>query len=159
MNLNNINLEKLNLKQSVQNSHKILLNDKPIELNLDYYSVPFGLEKYSTNFMIKLSIDNDLVTFIQNFENKLIELLKIDNDELSSNLRIDSRFPPLLTCKIVNRYNKFEGEFKYSDGEFLNIYNIEKKSDIKLSIFVDSVWKINNIFFYKWKISHIILKK
>ena len=155
MNINNISLDKIKLDKSVRDSYKILYNKNSIKLNLDYFITPFGLEKMGKNYSIKISVDNQLSNFVEAFESKLIDLLSITKDELISNLRKDSKYPPLLTCKIVNRYNKFEGEFKYNDGENLNIFNIKKNNNIKISIIIDSIWYINNYYYYKWKISSI----
>jgi hypothetical protein len=159
MNINNISLDKLKVKNSIRDSYKILYNDTCLELNLDYFATPFGLERMGKNYCIKISIDNQLSNFVEALEEKLIDLLSINKEELITNLRKDSKFPPLLTCKIVNRYNKFEGDFRYEDGEFFNIFNLKKNDNLKMSVVIDSIWHINDYYYYKWKISSVKLKK
>lgn len=131
----------------------------------------FGVQKTNQSFSMSLQFTNldtdpnmkQLFDFIQNSEFRCMEHLGLKEDEtekFSSQIKYDKKgiYEPNLTVKLPFSYNKFQTDL-YSDNEYaLNIFNIPKFQLMECDIYADKVWKLNDIFYMKWKcrVIHIL---
>lgn len=162
MKFEDIDIKKITIEKSIKNSFDIKLSNKHIEFWTPQLYVPFGLENKFNNYFINLQIPNDseytklFEYFIESFESKLIELLEISKEELNSQLRYtDSN--SILYTKIYEKYKKIITNVINNSNENLTIYDIHKDSYIKANLYVDKLWYINDIYYYKFKLKDIII--
>lgn len=118
--------------------------------------IPFGLENKYNKYYLNLQIENkEFKEFIENIENKIIELLNISKDKLNSQLRNGDT--TILYTKILDKNNKIITNVKTENNENINIFSLEKGSYCKAYLILDKVWLINDIYYYKYKIKTLIL--
>ena len=161
MKFEDIDIKKITIDKSIKNSFDIKLNNNYIDFWSPELYVPFGLESKFNNYFINLKI-TDLEYcklfeyFIETFESKLIELLNISKEELNSQLRYTDN-DTIVYTKINEKYKKILTNVKNKTNENLTIYNIDKDSYLKANFYVDKLWYINNIYYYKFKLKDIII--
>ena len=161
MKFEDIDIKTITIEKSIKNSYDIKLNNKHIEFCTPELHVPFGLETKFNSYFINLEIKDTnyeqlFQHFIEQFELKLIELLEISKEELNSQLRYTDGNTILYT-KVYEKYKKILTNVKNNSNENLTIYNIDKDSYIKANLYVDKLWYINDIYYYKFKLKDIIL--
>jgi len=164
MNFRDIEVENIKLEDSVKTS----LDIKTTSGNLFYTPimyVPFGLEEYRNSYSMNLQFRNidseveleEFLDFIQRFESKLKSLLNIDDSKLSSQIKFNGKYDPILYTKFIFKFNKIECDVKSQNGEFLNIYDLGKNIKVKCLLLLDKVWLFNNKYSYKLKVKEIIV--
>lgn len=163
MNFQEISIDSISLKRSVKGSYEIKSSGENIEFWTPQLFVPFGLEsKYNDYFLnLELIETHDpgvelFKYFIVSLEDKLRELLGVEEDEFNSQLR-NTQENTILYTKLLQKNSKILTEFKNSNNENLNIFNLEKRVYVKLKLFVDRIWYSKKKFFYKYKIKSIVL--
>lgn len=163
MNFQAVSIDDIQLKRSVRGSYEIKSSGKNIEFWTPELFVPFGLEsKYNDYFLnLELVETHDpgvglFKFFIVSLEEKLRELLGVDEEEFNSQLR-NTDDNTILYTKLIQKNAKILTEFRNSDNENLNIFNLEKRVYVKLKLFVDRIWFSKNRFFYKYKIKEMVL--
>ena len=123
--------------------------------------VPFGIEKYYNNYLLKLQFRNikndpnikEFYDFIIKLETKLKELL---NEEFPSSLIHNDKYDPILVMKLPQQYNKFICD-AFKDNKPLSIFDIEKGSYCICDILIDSIWNFKGKYYYKIKVKNINL--
>ena len=161
MKFEDIDIKKITIDKSIKNSFDIKLNNNYIDFWSPELYVPFGLDNKFNNYFINLKITDSAYCklfeyFIERFECKLIELLNISKGELNSQLRYTDNGSIVYT-KINEKYKKILTNVKNKSNENLTIYNIDKDSYLKANFYVDKLWYINNIYYYKFKLKDIII--
>ena len=161
MKFEDIDIKKITIEKSIKNSFDIKLNNNHIDFWSPELYVPFGLENKFNNYFVNLKITDSEYSklfeyFIESFESKLIELLNISKGELNSQLRYTDK-QSIVYTKIHEKYKKILTNVKNKSNENLTIYDIDKDSYLKANFYVDKLWYINNIYYYKFKLKDIIL--
>ena len=161
MKFEDIDVEQITIEKSIKNSYDIKFNNKSIDFWCPDLYVPFGLENKFNNYFLNLEIKNTnyeqlFQYFIENFERKIIELLDISTEELNSQIRYDDKNTILYT-KIYEKYKKIITNVKDNSNEHKTIYDITKDQYIKVNLYVDKLWYMNNIYYYKLKLKDVIL--
>ena len=144
----------------------ITCDGKPIVFKTLSFPVPFGLEESYNNKFIKLSLRNirklpevqELYTFIENIERKLVELIP-DCDEIQSQLRSSSKYDPVLTVKIPMGKNAVIADVKDSTGSPFNLYGLSKGDSVRCTLVIDTVWYFKGKYSYKIKAKEIIVDR
>lgn len=157
MSFKKIDIKNITLKQ---NKNAWFLNKK-LEFKTPKLYIPFGLEKNYDNYIIKLQLRNikkdqkikDFLDFIVNLEKKFSELL---NTNIESQIIYHNKYDPLILSKLPQKYNQFTCN-AFKDSDIFNIFNIQKSVYCEFEIIIDSIWKFNNKYYYKFKIKTIYL--
>ena len=137
-----------------------------IEITTPVMVLPFGIDK-SNGFQMKLQFTDyknnkemkDFHDYINHLEFKQMEHIGLTDEDLHLyNTQIyqdkKEKYDPLLSVKIPFIKNKFNVEV-YNDDYMLNILNINKFSKLKCDIYIDKIWKYNEKYICKWKVSKI----
>ena len=100
--------------------------------------------------------------FIKNIEIHNMRNLGIteDNiDEYGTQIRVDKsgKYEPNLSVKVPFVENRYEIEVFNDEKENINIYNINNFVKMRCDIYIDKIWKYNDIFYCKWKTRKIYL--
>jgi hypothetical protein len=100
--------------------------------------------------------------FIKNIEIHNMRNLGIteDNiDEYGTQIRVDKsgKYEPNLSVKVPFVENRYEIEVFNDEKENINIYNINNFVKMRCDIYIDKIWKYNDIFYCKWKARKIYL--
>lgn len=165
MNFKDLNLDSLELEDSVSSSKEILLEGGSFFYTPTMY-VPFGIENYKNNYSMNLQFRNikndtnlqEFLEFIQKFEINLKKKLKLEDDsQFISQLKYNSKYDPMLMTKFIYKFNKFECDVKNKD-EFLNIFDIGKNFNCKCLLFLDKVWLFKGKYSFKLKVKEIIIE-
>jgi len=162
MNIKDIDLNKIFLKDSEESFKSIYYNDNKLEIKLPSMCCPFGLEEEYSNLICKLQFKNletdsemkDFYNFVLNFENKINNLL---GSKLKSQLRLSDKYPPLLTCKIIKMKSNIITNVVDKDNNNINIYDLIKKYNYnyKCTVRLDKIWNYNQKYYYKWNLIKI----
>ena len=139
-----------------------------IEVTTPEMILPFGIDK-NYGFQMKLQFTdykNDknmksFYDFITNLEFNQIKHIGLNEDDLhlyNSQIYQDknNKYDPLLTVKIPFKKNKFLVDI-YNEDYMLNVLNINKFSKLKCDIYIDKIWKYNEKYVCKWKVSKIFV--
>lgn len=146
-----IDVNKISLEDINENSFKVLYNNQKLILSLFSINTPFGLDKEYNNLYLKMELNNkEISKLINNIETKFSDCL---NQTIKTQLRNDN----ILNCKIPRLKNKIICEIKDKNDSYYNIYNITKNQSISCDISVDSIWKYEDKYFYKWTYKKIII--
>ena len=163
----------------IDNSKKPIYNHKLSHIKIYYPAIkkiiittptmvcPFGFEKNSNNFQIKLQFTNyqsdnhmnEFYNFISSLELDQIKYIGLTSNNIDlykSQIFQDpkQKYDPLLMVKIPFINNKFNVNV-YNDTYNLNITNIHKFSKVKCDIYIDSIWLFNDKYICKWKLLNI----
>ena len=144
----------------------ITCDGKPIVFKTASFPVPFGLEESYNNKFIKLSLRNirklpdvqELYTFIESIERKLVELIPDCND-IQSQLRNSAKYDPVLTVKIPMGKNAVIADVKDSTGAPFNLYGLSKGDFVRCTLVIDTVWYFKGKYSYKIKAKEIIVER
>ena len=146
---------------------EILSGKYPIMVTTPLMVCPFGFNKENNQLTLQFtnvkdnSEMNSFFRFIQELENKQMEYLGLTEDETDlyiSQIRYDKkgRYDPNLLTKIPFRGTKYLVDIKNKDSacSISNIYNFTK---VRCDILIDKVWKYNDKYVCKWKVSKILI--
>ena len=128
----------------------------------------WGMSKTSNQISLQFTdVKNDpsmksFYNFIRDIEIHNMRNLGIteDNiDEYGTQIRIDKsgKYEPHLSGKVPFADNRFDVEVFNDEKEIINIYNINNFVKMKCDIYIDKIWKYNDIFYCKWKARKIYL--
>jgi hypothetical protein len=147
----------------IEKKDKFFSLKDPLTIITPNLYIPFGIEKYYTNYILKLQLRNfktdKIILFerlIIGIENKLNDLL--DNN-LVSNMKYSNKYDPLLTIKLLQNKNVFtcNAAYKNAKDEPLNILDIKAKQYCLCDIIIDTIWKYNDKYYYKIKLKNLFL--
>ena len=140
MSFKNIDINKITIRK-YKNSY---LLSNPITIKTPKMYIPFGVEKYYNNYLLKIQFRNikeneelkDLEDFFLKLEKKFSELIK---DNIPSSISYSEKYDPLLTIKLPQQSNKFTCN-AYKGTDPLSIFNIEKGNYCNCELLIDSIW-------------------
>ena len=162
MNINNIDLVNITLNQSIKNSYDIKYNNSSIDFWTPILNIPFGVDRKFNDWFLNCELDGDTNTiqlfeyFIEQLENKFIDLLDIEKIQLNSQLRYtDSN--SILYTKVLKKNNQINTIIKDTNNNFKTIYDIEKNMSCKLKLSLTKIWFKNDKYYYKYNIKELIL--
>ena len=162
MNFKDLNLDSLELEDSVSSSKEIIIEGGSYFYTPTMY-VPFGIENYKTSYSMNLQFRNikndsnlqDFLEFIQNLEINLKKKLKLNDDsQFISQLKYNSKYDPMLMTKFIYKFNKFECDVRNKE-EYLNILNLDKNFNCKCLLYLDKIWLFKGKYSYKLKVKEI----
>jgi hypothetical protein len=162
MKYSEIEIDSIKLEDSIKTSLDIVTNNG----NMFYTPVmymPFEIENYKNNYTLNLQFRNidsdpdleDFLDFIQRLENKLKEILKVNDDEFTSQLRFNRKYDPILFTKFIFKFNKIECNVIDEKDVPLNIFEIGNNHKVICKLLLDKVWKFNGKYSYKLKIKEL----
>ena len=106
---------------------------------------------------------NAFFNFIRNVElNNMANLGITDEknaDKYSSQIRYDkkNKYDPNLLVKIPYKNNRYEVNVFSDQHDSINLYNINNFVRMQCDIYIDKIWKWNEVFYCKWKARKIYL--
>ena len=106
---------------------------------------------------------NAFFNFIRNVELNNMTNLGItdekDADKYSSQIRYDknNKYDPNLLVKVPYQPNRYEVDVFSDEHDSINLYNINNFVRMQCDIYIDKIWKYNEIFYCKWKAKKIYL--
>ena len=159
LNYRNIDISQIKLKPSIKDSYDFDYQGSHIYLETPKLYIPFGIEKFYNAYSLNLQLRDatEFETFIESLEKHLIELLKIDTDKFTSQLRKNKKHDTLIYTKILNKNDKILCEAKSKEGEHLNIFQIGKGIECQAKLLIDKVWYIKGKYTYKLKVKELII--
>jgi len=128
----------------------------------------WGMDKKTKQISLQFTdLQNDLsmksfFTFIRNIEINNMRNLGITEKNMEtygSQIRQDkeNKYDPNLLVKVPFVENRYDVEVFNNDHNNINIYNINKFVKMKCDIYIDKIWKYNDVFYCKWKAKKINL--
>jgi len=140
-------------------------NNKKFFFETPLMYIPFGVEKDYNNYIIKLQFkgmkkenNQEMESFhslIKSFEDKIIETKNIDKDIFKSQIIQKENYDDLLVIKINKKFCNID--ITNQNSELRNIFNIEKKSEIKCKLHIDNLWTNNKTMISKFIVDKIII--
>lgn len=147
MELLNINLDKIELKH-FDEFYKVIYNQDCLRIKFNNIKALFGIENEYKNLILKLLIENT------NDREKLNQINEKISSILNKSVKNQLREDNVLICKIPRIKNKITTEIKDKNG-YYNIYNISKNQYINCELYLDTIWKFNDKYYYKWNYKKI----
>lgn len=127
--------------------------------------VPFGIDRYYEHWSINFELKNsgcdgikEFKQFLLDFEYKLVELLETNSELFNSQLNI-SKNSFKFYGRIRNEFNKPTCSImdlrKQSDQKHINIHHFPNGVWVKALITSNGLWKMNNMYCYKYNVKKI----
>ena len=159
MDYKNIDISQIKLNPSIKDSYDIDYQGSHIYFETPILYIPFGIEKFYNAYSLNLQLrdSNNFEIFIESLEKHLIDLLKIDSNKLTSQLRKNNKHDTLIYTKILNKNDKILCEVKNKEGEHLNIFQMGKGIECRAKLLIDKVWYIKGKYTYKLKVKELII--
>ena len=153
--INNFNQNDLIIEKTKELSnadlYSIKYDDEKLAFPVKNVNIPFGLEKYYNDYLIKIQLDSEpIINLVNKIEEKVSE---IDKNKFKSQIKKSQNFKDLLTIKIVN--NKNELFIKKDNNQLTTIFDISKNCRVDLMIFIDLVWFGKDSLVAKFKTKNI----
>ena len=128
----------------------------------------FGLDKRTKQMSLQftnLESDNEMKSFfdfIENIEVNNMKNLGIDEgnyDKYINQIRYDKdrKYDPNLSVKVPFINNRYDIDIYSENYSLINIENICNFTKMKCDIYIDKIWKWNDVFTCKWKVKVIHL--
>ena len=122
----------------------------------------FGLDKKTKQMSLQftnLESDSEMKSFfdfIENVEVNNMKNLGIDEDNYDkyiNQIRYDKdrKYDPNLSVKVPFVNNRYDIDIYSDEYSLINIENICKFTKMKCDIYIDKIWKWNDVFTCKWK--------
>lgn len=162
-------LEKIQFVPDIKNSVlKILYNDKDLTITTPRIFIPFGIDTYYKNWSVNFEIKNKnclgikgFKEFLLNFEDLILNKLQIEHKQLNTQIKIHNKFNMEFYGRIRNQFGKckciIEDRRKKSVERYVNVYKFPDKVYVKAVMSTNGVWKLNNMFCYKYVIDKLII--
>jgi hypothetical protein len=155
MNLENIDIVKIS--NSIYKIYQLIDSQrKTLSLDFNGISSPFGLEKFYNVYYINWEIDNELLKTLKQLENEFKDLILESNDKYKTwswvtNIKEKQNFNPLLKTRVLESKKKFLVSTNF------NLFEMDYKSKLKISINLDSIWFLekNKTFGLLWTLNSI----
>ena len=149
----------------------ITYGSRPFYVKTPIMTVPFKISEKDGSFQFSLQFtnykDNEemnrFYNLIRNIELQQMKFIGLDetNTELYlSQIRRDKKkqYDPNLLIKIPFRYTKMEADAYTKEGQPMTILSIHRFSKAECVIYIDRIWKFNDMFVCKWKLKTIYLR-
>ena len=129
--------------------------------------LPFGIDKQYDNYILSLQLkkthDNEhnkkidaFLTFIKDLEKHLEKETGI---HIKSQLRQSSKYPPILTTKVIKYNTKIATKvLRENTKENINIFSLDKGASLEADLIIDKLWEYNDELTYKMKLQTIYIQ-
>ena len=153
---NAVNIKNIGYVSLYYNKNPLIYVTTPIMVCL------FGLDKRTKQMSLQftnLESDNEMKSFfdfIENVEVNNMKNLGIDEDNYDkyiNQIRYDKdrKYDPNLSVKVPFVNNRYDIDIYSDDYSLINIENICNFTKMKCDIYIDKIWKWNDVFTCKWK--------
>jgi len=143
-------------------------NSKKLVIKTPRIYVPFGIDSYYKNWSVNFELKNkdcdgikQFKEFLFNFEDLIVDKLEIERDELNTQFKIHTNFNTEFYGRIRNQYGKclciIEDKRKNSVDTFVNVFKFPLGVFVKAEISTDGIWKLNNMYCYKYVITKLTI--
>lgn len=147
---------------------KIKYKETDLSITTPRIFVPFGIDTYYKNWSINFEIKNKncegvklFKEYLMNFEDLLLKKLNIEHKQLNTQFKIHNNFNMEFYGRIRNQYGKcqciIEDKRKSTHDKFINVFKFPEKVFVKAEMSVNGIWKLNNMFCYKYVIDKLII--
>jgi hypothetical protein len=163
------NLDKIDFIPDPKNSFlKIIYNTKDLSITTPRIYVPFGIDSYYKNWSINFEIKNkncegikQFKEFLMSFDDLILNKLNVEHKQLNTQFKIHNNFNMEFYGRIRNQYGKcqciIEDKRKLSHDKFINVFKFPEKVFVKAVMSVNGIWKLNNMFCYKYVIDKLTI--
>ena len=144
---------EINHSKNIKNAkiYSIKYNNDLIKMKLNNVKVPFGIEKYYNDYIIKIQLsDSTIKNIINNVEKEIINVEP--NILFKSQIKKSENYEDLLIVKILSNN---EMKIESADTSLTTIFNISKNAIIDIVIFIDIIWISDTIKVAKFKTKDI----
>ena len=159
---NAVNIKNIGYVSLYYNQNPLIYVTTPVMVCL------FGLDKRTKQMSLQftnLESDSEMKSFfdfIENIEVNNMKNLGIDEDNYDkyiNQIRYDKdrKYDPNLSVKVPFVNNRYDIDIYSDDYSLINIENICNFTKMKCDIYIDKIWKWNDVFTCKWKVKVIHL--
>ena len=153
---NAVNIKNIGYVSLYYNQNPLIYVTTPVMVCL------FGLDKKTKQMSLQftnLESDSEMKSFfdfIENIEVNNMRNLGIDEDNYDkyiNQIRYDKdrKYDPNLSVKVPFVNNRYDIDIYSDDYSLINIENICNFTKMKCDIYIDKIWKWNDVFTCKWK--------
>ena len=157
-----VNIKNIGYVSLYYNQNPLIYVTTPVMVCL------FGLDKRTKQMSLQftnLESDSEMKSFfdfIENIEVNNMKNLGIDEDNYDkyiNQIRYDKdrKYDPNLSVKVPFVNNRYDIDIYSDDYSLINIENICNFTKMKCDIYIDKIWKWNDVFTCKWKAKVIYL--
>ena len=157
-----VNIKNIGYVSLYYNQNPLIYVTTPVMVCL------FGLDKRTKQMSLQftnLESDSEMKSFfdfIENIEVNNMKNLGIDEDNYDkyiNQIRYDKdrKYDPNLSVKVPFVNNRYDIDIYSDDYSLINIENICNFTKMKCDIYIDKIWKWNDVFTCKWKVKVIHL--
>ena len=151
-----VNIKNIGYVSLYYNQNPLIYVTTPVMVCL------FGLDKRTKQMSLQftnLESDSEMKSFfdfIENVEVNNMKNLGIDEDNYDkyiNQIRYDKdrKYDPNLSVKVPFVNNRYDIDIYSDDYSLINIENICNFTKMKCDIYIDKIWKWNDVFTCKWK--------
>ena len=151
-----VNIKNIGYVSLYYNQNPLIYVTTPVMVCL------FGLDKRTKQMSLQftnLESDSEMKSFfdfIENIEVNNMKNLGIDEDNYDkyiNQIRYDKdrKYDPNLSVKVPFVNNRYDIDIYSDDYSLINIENICNFTKMKCDIYIDKIWKWNDVFTCKWK--------
>ena len=151
-----VNIKNIGYVSLYYNQNPLIYVTTPVMVCL------FGLDKKTKQMSLQftnLESDSEMKSFfdfIENIEVNNMKNLGIDEDNYDkyiNQIRYDKdrKYDPNLSVKVPFVNNRYDIDIYSDDYSLINIENICNFTKMKCDIYIDKIWKWNDVFTCKWK--------
>ena len=157
-----VNIKNIGYVSLYYNQNPLIYVTTPVMVCL------FGLDKKTKQMSLQftnLESDSEMKSFfdfIENVEVNNMKHLGIDEDNYDkyiNQIRYDKQkqYDPNLSVKVPFVNNRYDMDIYSDDYDLINIENICNFTKMRCDIYIDKIWKWNDVFTCKWKVKVIHL--
>ena len=151
-----VNIKNIGYVSLYYNKNPLIYVTTPVMVCL------FGLDIKTKQMSLQftnLESDNEMKSFfdfIENIEVNNMKNLGIDEDNYDkyiNQIRYDKqrKYDPNLSVKVPFLNNRYDIDIYSDDYSLINIENICNFTKMRCDIYIDKIWKWNDVFTCKWK--------
>ena len=151
-----VNIKNIGYVSLYYNQNPLIYVTTPVMVCL------FGLDKKTKQMSLQftnLESDSEMKSFfdfIENIEVNNMKNLGIDEDNYDkyiNQIRYDKdrKYDPNLSVKVPFVNNRYDIDIYSDEYSLINIENICNFTKMKCDIYIDKIWKWNDVFTCKWK--------
>ena len=157
-----VNIKNIGYVSLYYNQNPLIYVTTPVMVCL------FGLDKRTKQMSLQftnLESNSEMKSFfdfIENIEVNNMKNLGIDEDNYDkyiNQIRYDKdrKYDPNLSVKVPFVNNRYDIDIYSDEYSLINIENICNFTKMKCDIYIDKIWKWNDVFTCKWKVKVIHL--
>ena len=151
-----VNIKNIGYVSLYYNQNPLIYVTTPVMVCL------FGLDKRTKQMSLQFTnLESDIemksfFDFIENIEVNNMKNLGIDEDNYDkyiNQIRYDKdrKYDPNLSVKVPFVNNRYDIDIYSDEYSLINIENICNFTKMKCDIYIDKIWKWNDVFTCKWK--------